>query len=44
MLFKTLKRLVAKNGLTDELREKINTLYALGQLTEEQYRELIGAE
>ena len=40
MLFKTLKKLVAK-GMTDELRERIDTLYALGRLTEEQYKELI---
>ena len=40
MLFKTSKRLVAK-GMTDELRERIDTLYALGRLTEEQYKELI---
>lgn len=40
MLFKTLEKLVAK-GMTDELRERIDTLYALGRLTEEQYKELI---
>lgn len=42
MLFKTLKKLIDKQGLTDELREKIDTLYALGRLTEEQYKELVG--
>ena len=42
MLFNTLKKLVKSQGLTEELREKIDTLYALGRITEEQYRELIG--
>ncbi len=42
MLFRTLKRLVERNGLTDDLREKIDTLFALGRLTEDQYRELVG--
>lgn len=40
MLYKVLKRMVAK-GLTEELRDKIDTLYALGRLTDAQYRELI---
>ena len=35
-----LKRMVAK-GLTEELRDKIDTLYALGRLTDAQYRTLI---
>lgn len=42
MLFKTLKKLVQKNGLTEEIRNKIDTLYALSRLTDEEYRELIG--
>lgn len=42
MLYKTLKKLVISTGLTDELREKIDTLYALGRLTDEQYHDLIG--
>lgn len=41
MLFLTLKRMVSK-GMTEELREKINTLYRLNRLTEEQYHELVG--
>lgn len=41
MLYKTLQRMVAR-GMTDELRGKIDTLYALGRLTEEQYRALVG--
>lgn len=40
MLYKTLQRMVAK-GMTDELRDKIDTLYALGRLSDAQYRELI---
>lgn len=40
MLYKVLKRMVAK-GLTEELRDKIDTLYALGRLTDAQYRTLI---
>ena len=40
MLYKVLKRMVAR-GMTDELRDKIDTLYALGRLTDAQYRELI---
>lgn len=42
MLYRTLERRVAR-GMTEELREKIDTLYALGRLTEEQYRALVGA-
>lgn len=41
MLYKTLQRMVAR-GMTEELRDKIDTLYALGRLTEEQYRALVG--
>ena len=40
MLYKVLLRMVAK-GLTEELRDKIDTLYALGRLTDAQYRTLI---
>lgn len=42
MLYRTLERMVAR-GMTEDLREKIDTLYALGRLTEEQYRALVGA-
>lgn len=41
MLYKTLQRIVAR-GMTEELREKIDALYELGRLTEEQYRALVG--
>lgn len=40
MLYKVLTRMVAR-GMTEELREKIDTLYALRRLTDTQYRELI---
>ena len=40
MLYMVLKRMVA-TGLDEELRDKIDTLYALGRLTDTQYRELI---
>lgn len=40
MLYKVLLRMVAK-GLDEELHDKIDTLYALGRLTDAQYRALI---
>lgn len=42
MLYRTLKKLVEKQGLTPELREKIDTFYALGRITDAEYRDLIG--
>ena len=42
MLYTTLKKMVITKGLTEELREKIDTFYALGRITEEQYKDLIG--
>lgn len=39
MLYNVLKRMVAK-GMDEELRDKIDTLYALGRLTDVQYRAL----
>lgn len=41
MLYRTLERMVAR-GMTEELRDKIDTLYLLGRLTKDQYRELVG--
>lgn len=41
MLYRTLERMVARS-MTDELRDKIDTLYLLGRLTKDQYRELVG--
>ncbi len=43
MLVKTLQRMITR-GMTEELRDKIDTLYALGRLTDAQYRTLVGAE
>ena len=40
MLYKVLLRMVAK-GMDEELRDKIDTLYALGRLSDAKYRELI---
>ena len=40
MLYMVLKRMVAK-GLDEELRDKIDTLYALGRLTDAQYKALV---
>lgn len=42
MLYKTLKKLVLAEGLTEELREKIDLFFSLGRITEEQYKDLIG--
>ena len=41
MLFKTLLKLKAKNGLTDDLKNKIDVFFAVGRITEEQYNELM---
>lgn len=40
MLYKVLERMAAR-GMTDELRDKIDTLYALGRLTDAQYKALV---
>lgn len=42
MLFKTLLKLKSRNGLTDDLKNKIDVFFACGRITEEQYKELIG--
>lgn len=41
MLYKTLKRLKERNGLTDDLKNKIDVFFAVGRITEEQYNELM---
>lgn len=43
MLYTVLQRMVSR-GMTEELRDKIDTLYALGRLTEAQYRALTGKD
>ena len=42
MLYKTLKKLKERNGLTDDLKNKIDVFFAVGRITEEQYNELMG--
>lgn len=43
MLYKTLKRCIERDNYNsiDEMAERISLLYANGQLTEDQYIELI---
>ncbi len=41
MLYKTLKKLKERNGLTDNLKNKIDVFFAVGRITEEQYNELM---
>lgn len=43
MLYTVLQRMVSR-GMTEDLRDKIDTLYALGRLTEAQYRALTGKD
>ena len=40
MIYRVIKQLISL-GRTDGLRVKIDTLYAAGSLTDEQYEELI---
>lgn len=41
MLFKTLLKLKERNGLTENLKNKIDVFFACGRITEEQYNELM---
>ena len=41
MLFRTLLKLKERNGLTDDLKNKIDIFFATGRITEEQYSELM---
>ena len=41
MLYRTLLKLKERNGLTDDLKNKIDILFATGRITEEQYNELM---
>lgn len=41
MLYKTLKKLKERNGLTEDLKNKIDIFFATGRITEEQYNELM---
>lgn len=40
MLYRTLKRMIER-GQTDGLAEKIDIFYALGRITDAEYKELI---
>ena len=40
MLYKALLKLKERNGLTDNLKNKIDIFFAVGRITEEQYNEL----
>lgn len=42
MLYKTLKNQIAKYGLTEELKEKIDMFYLANRITEDEYKELMG--
>lgn len=44
MLYKTLKKLKERNGLTDDLKNKIDVFFAVGRITEEQYNELMDVD
>ena len=41
MLYRTLLKLKEKNGLTDDLKNKIDIFFATGRIAEEQYNELM---
>ena len=41
MLYKTLLKLKERNGLTDDLKNKIDVFFAVGRITEDQYNELM---
>lgn len=41
MLYKTLLKLKERNGLTNDLKNKIDIFFATGRITEEQYNELM---
>lgn len=44
MLYKTLLKLKQKEGLTDNLKNKIDIFFATGRITEEQYNDLMDIE
>lgn len=41
MLYRALLKLKERNGLTDNLKNKIDIFFAVGRITEEQYNELM---
>ena len=44
MLYKTLKNLKERNGLTEDLKNKIDIFFATGRITEDQYNNLMDNE
>lgn len=43
-LFKVLQKLKNSNGLTEDLKGKIDVFFAVGRITQDQYNELMGIE
>lgn len=41
MLYKTLKKLKERNGLTEDLKNKIDIFFATGRIAEVQYNDLM---
>ena len=41
MLYRTLPKLKERNGLTDDLKNKIDVFFAVGRITEDQYNNLM---
>lgn len=41
MLYRTLLKLKERNGLTDDLKNKIDIFFVTGRITEEQYNKLM---
>lgn len=41
MLYRMLKKIKSTKGLDNSLREKIDVFYALGKLSDSEYRELL---
>lgn len=41
MLYRTLLKLKERNGLTEDLKNKIDIFFATGRIIEEQYNELM---
>ncbi|MDY4507970.1 MAG: hypothetical protein UEP57_04360 [Oscillospiraceae bacterium] len=43
MLYNTLKKLISRDGLTADLIRKVDVFFALGKLTETEYRSLLNS-
>ncbi len=41
MLYRTLLKLKERNGMTEDLKNKIDIFFATGRITEEQYNDLM---